>query len=355
MNFRLWTHLFFFQFFSFISIVIIIFGILIYELGVISLAEALSVEFLQIPIYLIILALILTLSIVLATILTVVLSSPFDQIRARINWLLLGKYQNDIFKQEIHGGNWFDTSRQTAKDLNQLRDKIVELSSDLQEFTAAPIFVGEDTKEEIIENERNRIARELHDSVSQQLFAATMMISSISEVAEREKLPIVDLVIKVEEIIGNAQTEMRALLLHLRPVDLLDQRLDQGIQNLLIELESKIPMEIQWNLSPVNVESGIEDHLFRIVQEAISNTMRHAKATKFEIYLSQNINSVQLKIIDDGKGFDLKTAKQKGNYGLRNMEERVKNLGGSWNIISSLGKGTSIDIQIPISKREVAE
>ena len=61
----------------------------------------------------------------------------------------------------------------------------------------------------------------------------------------------------------------------------------------------------------------------------------------------------QLKIIDDGQGFDVSTAKQKGNYGLRNMEERVKSLGGILNLISSIGKGTSIDIQIPISKREV--
>lgn len=353
MNFRLWTHLFLFQFISFSLFIVLIFAILIYELQVLTLSEAFSAQFLQIPVYLIIFAFIVTLSIVLSVILTVALSSPFDQVRARINWLLLGKYQNEIFRQELSGGNWFDASRQTAKDINRLRDKIVELSADLQEFTAAPVFVGEDTKEEIIENERNRIARELHDSVSQQLFAATMMISAISDVTKREELPIYDSVKRVEEIIGNAQTEMRALLLHLRPVDLLDQRLDQGIKHLLEELNSKIPMEIHWNLSPVKVDSGIEDHLFRIVQEAMSNTMRHAKATKFEIYLSQDIHSIQLKIIDNGQGFDVKTAKQKGNYGLRNMEERVKSLGGSCKMISSIGKGTSIDIQIPISKREV--
>lgn len=353
MNFRLWTHLFFFQFVSFSAIVVIIFGILIFELNVMTLSEVFTVEFFNIPVYLIIIAFILTLSIVLAIILTVALSSPFEQIRARINWLLLGKYQNEIFRKELQGGNWFDASRQTAKDINRLRDKIVDLSADLQEYTAAPVFVGEDTKEEIIENERNRIARELHDSVSQQLFAATMMISAISEVAEREELSVTNSVKKVEEIIGNAQTEMRALLLHLRPIDLVDQRLDQGIKHLLEELDTKIPMEIHWNLAPVKVDSGIEDHLFRIVQEAISNTMRHAKANKFEIYLTQDKHSIQLKIIDDGQGFDVSTAKQKGNYGLRNMEERVKSLGGILNLISSIGKGTSIDIQIPISKREV--
>ena len=198
MNFRLWTHLFFFQFVSFSAVVVIIFGILIYELNVMTLAEVFTVEFFNIPVYLIIIAFILTMSIVLAIILTVALSSPFEQIRARINWLLLGKYQNEIFRKELQGGNWFDASRQTAKDINRLRDKIVNLSTDLQEYTAAPVFVGEDTKEEIIDKERNRIARELHDSVSQQLFAATMMISAISEVAEREELSVTKSVKKVE-------------------------------------------------------------------------------------------------------------------------------------------------------------
>lgn len=353
MNLRLWTHLFFFQFVSFSAIVMLFLYVLIYEVEALTFQQFVEIEMLQIPLYIILLALLLTLSIVIAVVLTIFLSSPFDQIRARINWLLLGKYQHEIFRQEVQGSNWLDSSRQTAKEINLLRDRIVELSSDLQEYTAAPVFVGEDTKEEIIENERNRIARELHDSVSQQLFAATMMISAIRDVSEKQVLPILDQVRRVEEIVGNAQTEMRALLLHLRPVDLIDQSLDQGIKHLLIELDGKVPMEIHWNLQAVRIESGIEDHLFRIVQEAISNTMRHAKASRLEVYLTQNINSVQLKIIDDGQGFDIKTAKQKGNYGLRNIEERVKSLGGSLNIISNIGKGTSINIQIPISKREV--
>lgn len=354
MNLRLWSHLFFFQLCSYMAIILLFLYVIIYKMRLLTLEQFMQVEMLQIPFYIILLAFLITLSVVLAIVLSIILSSPFDQIRARINWLLLGKYQHEIFRQEIQGSNWLDSTRQATKEINLLRDRIVELSSDLQEFTAAPVFVGEDTKEEIIENERNRIARELHDSVSQQLFAANMMISAMREVSEQNSLSILEEVIRVEEIIGNAQTEMRALLLHLRPVDLMDQSLDEGIKHLLIELNSKIPMEIHWHLNPVKIESGIEDHLFRIVQEAISNTMRHAKAKRLEIYLTQNINSVQLKIIDDGQGFDITKAKQKGNYGLRNMEDRVKSLGGSINIISNANKGTSINIQIPISKREVA-
>lgn len=349
MNLRLWFRLFIIQFLLLLSISVVIFGILIYLFQVITLNDFLNYSILGIPFSLILLALVLTMSLAFSILFTVALTEPFEQVRARLNWLLLGKYNHEIFKQDVDIGNWYDSATQTTQDINKLREKIIQLSSDLQEFTAAPIFVGEETKEEIIEHERNRIARELHDSVSQQLFAATMMISAISEIAKAEDNPIYKHIQRVEDTIGNAQTEMRALLLHLRPVDLADQRLEQGIENLLKELETKIHMKIEWQLSKTKLDSGIEDHLFRIVQETISNTMRHSKANKFEVYLNQDINLVQLKIVDDGIGFDVKESKKKGNYGLRNIEERVKSLGGTSNIVSMPNQGTSIDIKIPIN------
>lgn len=352
MNLRLWFRLFVIQFIFLLAIVVSIFSLLIYGINILGLEELLAYKLFEIPFYLVILAFILTLSLVFSIFFTVILTEPFEQVRARLNWLLLGKYNHSIFKQEISSSNWYDSATQTLKDIDKLREKLIQLSSDLQEFTAAPVFVGEDTKEEIIEQERKRIARELHDSVSQQLFAATMMISAISEIADKQDLSISKQIKQIESTIGNAQTEMRALLLHLRPIDLADQRLEQGIENLLRELDSKIPMKIERNLSKTKLESGIEDHLFRIVQEAISNTMRHSQATKLNVYLNQDINMVQLKIVDDGLGFNVKEGMQKGNYGIRNMNERVLSLGGNYNIVSMPGKGTTIDIKIPITIKE---
>lgn len=352
MNLRLWFRLFLIQFICLLSITVIIFIVFIYGMNLVSIEVLFSYHLIEIPFYLILLSLLLTMSLIFSIFFTVILTEPFDQLRARLNWLLLGKYNHPIFKQEINGSDWYDSATQTLKDIDKLREKLIQLSSDLQEFTAAPVFVGEDTKEEIIEQERKRIARELHDSVSQQLFAATMMISAISEISEKNDLAISHQIKQIENTIGNAQTEMRALLLHLRPIALADQRLEQGIENLLKELDTKIPIKIVRHLSRTKLESGIEDHLFRIIQEAISNTMRHSKANKLDVYLNQDINTVQLKIVDDGVGFNVKEGMQKGNYGIRNMNERVLSLGGSFNIVSMPGKGTTIDIRIPITIKE---
>ena len=191
------------------------------------------------------------------------------------------------------------------------------------------------------------MARELHDSVSQQLFAATMLLSAINQNPD----PTSETAIKqrrlVEGIINEAQSEMRALLLHLRPIQLEGKSLKSGMEEILSELTSKLPIEVIWNIQDVKLDKGMEDHLFRIVQEAVSNTLRHAKASLLEVTLKQINQVVFLKIMDNGQGFDV-NKQNTGSYGLSNMKERASEIGGSVKIISILGKGSSIEVKVPI-------
>lgn len=349
MNLRLWFRLFLNQVFISISFVVVIILIIVGPLAILPLDELLFRTVFRLPFILVLLAFIVASSAVYAVYIAFSLNEPYEQIRAKINWLLLGKYKHSIFNQEVNQRSWYDNDKILSNDINRIRERLVQLSADLQEFTAAPVFVGEDTKEEIIEKERSRIARELHDSVSQQLFAAMMMLSAINETIDGQlSEPIKKQLIKVEEVIGNAQTEMRALLLHLRPVALEDRSLKQGITNLLEELYSKVSLELKWELMETTLDSGIEDHLFRIVQEAVSNTLRHAKANKLEVYLNQTQDSVTLKIVDNGVGFESNQPDKVGSYGLRNMRERVVGLGGTFKIVSIKQQGTILDISIPV-------
>lgn len=349
MNLRLWFRLFLNQVLISISFVVVIILIIVGPLAILPLDELLFRTVFRLPFILVLLAFIVASSAVYAVYIAFYLNEPYEQIRAKINWLLLGKYKHSIFNQEVNQRSWYDNDKILSNDINRIRERLVQLSADLQEFTATPVFVGEDTKEEIIEKERSRIARELHDSVSQQLFAAMMMLSAINETIDGQlSEPIKKQLIKVEEVIGNAQTEMRALLLHLRPVALEDRSLKQGITNLLEELYSKVSLELKWELMETTLDSGIEDHLFRIVQEAVSNTLRHAKANKLEVYLNQTQDSVTLKIVDDGVGFESNQPDKVGSYGLRNMRERVVGLGGTFKIVSIKQQGTIVDISIPV-------
>jgi two-component system, NarL family, sensor histidine kinase LiaS len=201
--------------------------------------------------------------------------------------------------------------------------------------------------QKVVSEERNRLARELHDSVSQQLFAASMLMSAVNEsteetdTGERKQLKL------VEEMIHQSQLEMRALLLHLRPVALKGKTLEEGIKELLVELSQKVPLEIDWKLEPISLKKGVEDHLFRILQESVSNTLRHAKANVLEVICIEREGTVLMRVVDDGVGFDVETNKA-GSYGLQNMHERALELGGTLKIISVPNKGTRLEVRIPV-------
>jgi NarL family two-component system sensor histidine kinase LiaS len=201
--------------------------------------------------------------------------------------------------------------------------------------------------QEMVSQERNRLARELHDSVSQQLFAASMMMSAITEARplsddrETKQLKL------IEETIHQSQLEMRALLLHLRPAALKGKSLQEGVQELLVELMQKVTMNIKWKIEPIPLDKGVEDHLFRILQESVSNTLRHAKAQSLDILLIKRDDFVIMRISDDGIGFEVDEGKT-GSYGLQNMHERAVEIGGTLKIVSLKNKGTRLEVKVPV-------
>lgn len=201
--------------------------------------------------------------------------------------------------------------------------------------------------QEVISQERNRLARELHDSVSQQLFAASMMMSAINETQPQPDLPLTKQLKMVEEMIHQSQLEMRALLLHLRPVALKNKSLQEGIDELLSELSAKVSMKIIWKVEDFSLDKGVEDHLFRILQESVSNTLRHSKANQLDVLLIKRDDLVILRVADDGVGFQPEQAKA-GSYGLQNMHERALEIGGTLKIVSVINKGTRLEVKVPL-------
>ncbi len=124
------------------------------------------------------------------------------------------------------------------------------------------------------------------------------------------------------------------------------------MKELIKELKVKVPMEIAFEMDEgIQLMKGIENHLFRIIQEAMSNTLRHAKAEKMEIRIHQKQDAVWVMLRDDGQGFEMDEKKQ-ASYGLSNMQERVSEIGGSIQFITAPGKGTRIEITIPIVHEE---
>ena len=159
--------------------------------------------------------------------------------------------------------------------MNKIQKQIIEQAKLSQRLATEAALDQDKQMQEIVFQERNRLARELHDSVSQQLFAASMMMSAINETKDSTENEIEAKQLKlVEEMIHQSQLEMRALLLHLRPVALKGKSLQEGMEELLMELMQKVTMDIKWKLEDFPVEKGVEDHLFRILQESVSNTLK---------------------------------------------------------------------------------
>ena len=257
---------------------------------------------------------------------------------------------------EIERGNYTAASTvKTFKEFKALESSVAKLSAKaedqslkMQQKTNEYAEEKQNIFEEAIAVERGRLARELHDSVSQQLFAISMMSSALSA-GMCDEGPFKEQIAKLEYMSVQAQSEMRALLMHLRPVQLEGKKLAMGIHELLTELSAKQNLDVRWDLDDLAFERGVEDHLFRIMQEAISNTLRHAKATKLEISLKQAETSAIMRIFDNGIGFN-KDDRAVGSYGLETMKERAGEIGGALKIMSLKETGTQIEIKIPIGK-----
>ena len=208
-------------------------------------------------------------------------------------------------------------------------------------------------EEAIIEKERKRIARDLHDTVSQELFAANMILSGVSQMADQlSKEDLHNQIQAVEAMLTDAQNDMRVLLLHLRPTELENKTLQEGLQMILKELTDKSNIHVVYKDMVKKVPKRIENNLFRIAQEFISNTLKHAKASQIEVYLYQNSQEIQLKMLDNGVGYDLNASTDEMSYGLKNIQERVDEMAGTVQFLSAKGKGTSIDVRVPILRGE---
>lgn len=273
-----------------------------------------------------------------------------SQLDSRLAQLNAGQYQAPMFNRSQQAEAAL--GKQPAALLEALRQKMIRLQREIERYSNTPVRFSGETREAILTGERHRLARELHDSVSQQLFAAMMMLSALRSVAARD--PKQEALNKqldtIQKVINEAQAEMRALLLHLRPTNLEGKSLKQGIIQLLKELQTKITIKITWQLDDIQLNAAAEDNLFRIVQELLSNTLRHAKADSLEVYLKRLQDMVILRMVDDGVGFDPKETSSNGNYGLANIKERAAAMGGTAKVVSVVGQGTSVEVRVPLSK-----
>lgn len=299
----------------------------------------------DVPYLVIVITIPLMLGIIFGLIYGIHVKQRFQHIHHQLDNIVKGQEMN---KAEMNHYNDLDDIQES---LEKIQRKIHMQTEQAQRLATERATEREKGLQEVVIQERNRLARELHDSVSQQLFAASMLMSAVNE-SERSYDPTINKQLElVEKAIHQSQLEMRALLLHLRPVALKGKVLQKGVEELLIELTQKVPMDITWKVEEFAVDKGVEDQLFRILQESVSNTLRHADASSLHVVLMKRDNLVILRVIDDGIGFNVQNIRT-SSYGLQNMRERAFEVGGELKVISLPDEGTRIEVKVPIIQKE---
>lgn len=225
-------------------------------------------------------------------------------------------------------------------ELGQLTQQLNHMAQKLEQLL-------ETRRELAVVEERNRLARELHDSVKQQAFAAAAQISGIRALLRQDPSAAEAHLIETEHIIDQLRQELTGLIFELRPSSLDGQGLAQALDNYAIEWsrQNRIGAKFhQEDERPLPIE--IEQALFRIVQEALSNVARHSMAGKVVIDLRFNLDHLILTLSDDGQSFEPESPPS--GFGLRSMKQRTESLGGKFTIDAVPGGGTTLTCKIPI-------
>lgn len=204
------------------------------------------------------------------------------------------------------------------------------------------------------EEERKRLSRELHDDLGQRLNAVKMGIETLAEDLADGSSEILGRIGGLSGMLQDSIQSVRQLSAGLRPPVLERYGLVRTIREHCEKLSTAHDLEIDFQapgMKEMKLDNKMEIKLFRVVQEAVHNVVKHAEASKMKIRLIASYPSVRLRIEDDGRGFDIEKhhARNDGgmHLGLLGMSERVDLLGGSFNVSSQPGQGTRITVELP--------
>jgi PAS domain S-box-containing protein len=191
--------------------------------------------------------------------------------------------------------------------------------------------------------ERQRLARDLHDAVSQTLFSASVIAESVPRLWEREPDKVSPKLLQLSRLNRGALAEMRTLLLELRPAALLNSSLGDLVHQLVQAIHGRREIEISLDVTDQqSLPPDVHLALYRIIQEGLNNIIKHAQAATITIYFLSKEGHVEIRISDDGVGFEVQD--RAAGLGLGMMRERAETIGANLDVSSQVGKGTEISV-----------
>ncbi|QQK76955.1 GAF domain-containing sensor histidine kinase [Salicibibacter cibarius] len=196
----------------------------------------------------------------------------------------------------------------------------------------------------LVDKERNRLARDLHDSVNQKLFALSLTSRGLQGLIDKNERTITEAVLELQQLSKEALTDMRNLIWQLRP-----DHLDQGLIPSLTEYAQKIGINLSIE-APENLDmnQSCKESLWRIGQEALNNIQKHAGTSNATIIMQSGSRDFTMHVMDQGNGG---AVEMQQSLGITSMKERTEELHGSFHIDSEYGRGTTITVHVPAHKK----
>jgi signal transduction histidine kinase len=227
---------------------------------------------------------------------------------------------------------------------------VLETAADVLASAIENARLYQRAQEAAVLEERSRLARDLHDSVSQQLFSMTLTAQAARVQIEKNPARTAAQLERLQETAAAALAEMRALIFQLRPPGLSEQGLIAALQQHVAALGRREGLTVQLEVSgEERYARGVEQAIYRIMQEALNNVVKHAGACTVAIGLDLQPDRTTLRVVDDGAGFDLAVLEPSNgrHLGLISMRERAAEIGGSLDLHSCPGQGTEVVVVVP--------
>jgi signal transduction histidine kinase len=245
-------------------------------------------------------------------------------------------------------GAFYLTDKIGAAQFGDGDQELIELLAAHAAIAITNARLYEESRELSVLSERNRLALDLHDAVSQKLFGLVLAAESAGTLLDRDPAAARGQVAKLQTLAQEARDELRSLVFELRPPDLERDGLCGALRKHVELLRRLQPVEIDLDLeAELEREPARDRELLRIAQEAINNSIRHAQAQHLAVRLHREDGRVQLEIEDDGVGFDPSARALRATHlGLTSMEERAERMGGRLEIHSAPGSGTRVRIDV---------
>jgi NarL family two-component system sensor histidine kinase LiaS len=228
------------------------------------------------------------------------------------------------------------------------RDELGQLGRELNRMAREVEGLMQTRSELATLEARGRFARDLHDSVKQQVFATSLQIAAARAMMARDSDAAEGHLKQAEELVRQSQKELNVLIHEMRPAALEGKGLAGALRDSAAEWSGRAEIPIQVHVrgereTPLEVEQA----LFRVAQEALANVARHSGASRAEVDLLYGPHALTLRVSDDGRGFDA-SKKNGSGFGLHSMSERLAALGGSLSVESRVGEGTRVTGVCPL-------